>query len=284
MLNGTIIKNTSNLYVVSTEKGEYKCTPRGIFRHKKITPLVGDNVLINPTTKVIEEIKERSFISSRPPVANVGYALIITSFKEPNISLSLLDRLIVIFESKKIKPILCFTKYDLVSNDEKAEFDNLLSYYKKIGYQVFLNTELAEIKKLLSQKTSFVVGQTGAGKSTLLNRLDVSLNLETKPISKALGRGVHTTRHTESFKICDFFLIDTPGFSSIDFVDIKKEEIKNYFIEFKKYTCEYKDCNHDKEVCEVKKAVKNGEILESRYNNYIKFYKEVYESRSKLFK
>ncbi len=281
---GTIIKNISNLYVVSTDKGDYNCTPRGIFRHQKISPLVGDKVKINIDTNIIEEIEPRTVTSVRPPVANVENALIITSFKEPYISLSLLDRLIVIFESKNIKPILCFTKYDLLTEKKKNEYDELLSYYRKIGYEVFLNHQLDDIKSVLSKKMAFVVGQTGAGKSTLLNKLDNDLNIETKPISKALGRGVHTTRHSEAFKIADFFLIDTPGFSSVDFVDLKKEDIKNYFVEFSNYECEYRDCNHDKEVCEIKKAVLNNEILQSRYDNYLKFYKEIHESRSKLYK
>ncbi len=171
---------------------------------------------------------------------------------------------------------------DLLNKKELKTIKSIMKYYKKIGYSVLTNNNLFLLKCLLKGKITFLVGQTGVGKSTLLNKLDKNLNLETKPISMALGRGVHTTRHTEIHKIANFFVADTPGFSSIDFTDIKKEDIKNYFKEFQDVKCEYKDCNHVKENCNLKKEVEKGKILESRYKNYIKFYMEVYENSSKL--
>ncbi len=280
---GIIIKNISNSYVVSTDVGDYTCTPRGIFRHEKISPLVGDDVEIDTNTNTITKISKRSNLSLRPPVANINYALIVTSAKKPNISLSLLDRLIVIYESKNIKPILCFSKLDLLKGKEKKDIQSIMKYYKKIGYEVISNKNLFKLKRLLKNKIAFLVGQTGAGKSTLLNKLDKNLNIETKPISEALGRGVHTTRHSQLYKIGKFYLADTPGFSSIDF-EIKKEDIKKYFIEFKNYKCKFDDCNHFDEECEIKQAVLKNEINKERYNNYLKFYKELNESRSKLYK
>ncbi len=281
---GIIVKNISNSYVVDIGSEFVTCTPRGIFRHEKKVPLVGDNVEVETDTKTITKIFDRSSISSRPAVANINYALVVTSVKKPDISLSLLDRLIVILESKNIKPILCFTKLDLISGKDKKEIKEILKYYKKIGYDVVTNEKMSKLKKVLKNKIAFLVGQTGAGKSTLLNKLDKNLNIETKPISEALGRGVHTTRHTELYKIFNFYIADTPGFSSIDLNDIKKEDLKNYYIEFKNFSCEYKDCNHIKENCEIKKAVDFGKIRKSRYDSYVKFYKELYESRDKLYK
>ncbi len=281
---GVIVKNISNSYVVNTPDGDYTCTPRGIFRLQKITPLVGDNVDIEADTNTITNIYPRSNYCDRPSVANIDYALIVTSVKEPNLSLGLLDRLIVRFESKKIKPIICFTKLDLLTKEELKHVKSIMKYYKNIGYKVVTNKNLLMLKFTLRNKIVFLVGQTGAGKSSLINKLDPNLNLDTSPISKALGRGVHTTRHTELYKISNFYIVDTPGFSAIDITDIKKEDIKKYFKEFDYYNCEYKDCNHDKELCEVKKAVNDNKIMKSRYDSYIKFYKENYESSSKLYK
>ncbi len=281
---GIIVKNISNSYVVNSDNEEFTCTPRGKFRHEKIIPLVGDNVEIDTEGNIITKIFERTSESVRPAVANINYALVITSVKAPDISLSLLDRMIAILESKKIIPILVFTKLDLINGFEKKEIKKIIRYYKNIGYHVLTNQNLFKLKKVMKNKIAFLVGQTGAGKSTLLNKLNNKLNIETKPISKALGRGVHTTRHTELYKINNFFIADTPGFSSIDLIDIKKEDLKKYFIEFDTIDCEYKDCNHDKENCNLKAAVEKGQISKERYENYLKFYKELYESSSKLYK
>lgn len=283
MLKGLITKNISNLYVVSTKEGDFDCNPRGKFRHDKITPLVGDYVLIDKETKTIMEILERENFLERPSVANVKYALIVTSVKEPDLSLSLLDRLITRYESKNITPILIFTKNDLLTKNEKKEIKDIFKYYKKIGYKVCKNTNLFFIRRMLKGKLAFLVGQTGAGKSTLVNKLDKSLNVKTDKISKALGRGKHTTRHTEIYKISEFYLVDTPGFSSMNIDDIKKEELGNTFIEFRNYECKFNDCAHTRN-CEITKAVENKEIRKSRYENYLKFYKEINESSSKFHK
>ncbi len=281
---GIIVKNISNSYFVNADDKEYTCTPRGLFRHEKIIPLVGDNVDIETEGNVITKIHERTSISQRPAVANINYALLITSVKAPDISLSLLDRMIAILESKKIKPIIIFTKLDLLKPNEKKAIKSIMKYYKSIGYKVFTNNNTVRLKIYMKDKLAFLIGQTGAGKSTLLNKLNKNLNIETKPISKALGRGVHTTRHTELYKINNFYVADTPGFSSIDLNDINKEDLKKYFIEFKEIDCKFSDCNHDKEECNVKKYVESGKIKKERYENYLKFYKELNESSSKLYK
>ena len=146
-----------------------------------------------------------------------------------------------------------------------------INYYRKIGYRVY--TDL-KIKEVFKDKITVFVGQSGAGKSTLLNKLDNSLNLQTGEVSKALGRGRHTTRHVELLNLLGGMIADTPGFSKISFVDMNKNDIRDNFIEFNKYrdNCEYQDCMHNLEDnCEIKRQVINGNILESRYNNYIKF-------------
>lgn len=272
---GTIVKNISNSYEVNTPLGNVICTPRGLFRYEKKIPLVGDNVEIDVENKTITKIFDRTNTLHRPQIANIKYALVVTSIKEPNFNSMLLDKLIVSFLSKNVEPILIFTKLDISDKKSLKEFKIIKKYYSNLGYKVLTNKDILKIKKILKNKIAFVAGQTGAGKSTLINKLSKNLDIDTTPISKALGRGVHTTRHTEIYKIGKFFIADTPGFSSIDLLDIKKEDLKKYFVEFEKYPCKFKDCDHLKGECEVLVNVKNGNILESRYTNYLKMYKEL---------
>jgi len=160
---------------------------------------------------------------------------------------------------------------DLLNKKEKKEINNYIKYYKKIGYKVLTNGNLFRIKRSFKNETTVFTGQTGAGKSTLLNKLDKTLNLETNEISKALGRGKHTTRHVELINLYKGKVLDTPGFSSIDLSKYSKEQIRNSFIEFDKYSCPFKDCFHlNEKECVVKKQVDNN-ILRSRYDNYMKF-------------
>ncbi len=267
---GRIIKNISNDYTVLVNDKRVVCKPRGVFRNQNITPLVGDFVKIDENN-IITEIETRKNELIRPPISNIDNALIITSLVSPDLNLNLLDKMINIIEFNNIKPILIFTKIDLL--DDKNKYNDILDYYKKIGYEVYLNTELDSIKNIFKDKFTILTGQTGVGKSTLINKLDSSLKLNTGEISIALGRGRHTTRHCEAFNLYDGFVIDTPGFSSLDFNDMTKEDIRDNFIEFEKYKdkCKYKDCMHIlDDDCEVKKEV-NKNILNSRYENYVKF-------------
>lgn len=283
-MKGQIIKIISNLYFVSVYDKVYECKSRGLFRNKKITPVVGDFCIISDQNYILDILPRKNFLI-RPLVSNIDQGLIVTSLKTPMFSTNLLDKLILIMEINKIEPIICITKEDLISDKEKEEYRNILSYYEKIGYKVYYNTELDELKKIFKDKTTVFTGQTGAGKSTLLNKLNKKLNLETKPISEALNRGVHTTRHTEIYQIKNMYFVDTPGFSSLDLKNITKEELKNTFKEFSNYECDFKDCMHIKEKnCKVLKAVSEGKILPSRYINYTRFLKECHENNSKLYK
>lgn len=178
-------------------------------------------------------------------------------------------------ELHNVEPIICVTKEDLLKVDERCEIDNILFYYQSIGYSVVSNTELDKIKYLLKGKTTVFTGQTGAGKSTLLNRLQPDWNLETGEISLALGRGKHTTRVVELFSLFDGKVMDTPGFSALDFKDFSKKEIRESFIEFSYYSCPFKDCSHvNEKECEVRKAVFANNIMKSRYNDYLNFIGE----------
>ena len=272
MLKGMIVKNISDTYTVKESKNLYECKARGKFRNSGLTPLVGDIVEFDPEQSYILDIMERKNELARPSVSNIDVALIISSVKKPDLSLYLLDKQITSVSLENIEPVLCFTKLDLLSRKELKEVKKIMKYYKKLGYAVFTNWQIKKILKYLKGKTVVLTGQTGAGKSSLLNLISPSLNLKTGEISEALGRGKHTTRHTEFFFVKNILIADTPGFSSLDINKHTKEEIRDTFLEFKKYTCEFKNCMHDKEQnCAVREACEKGEIMKSRYENYCNF-------------
>ncbi len=281
-MQGQIIKIISDLHIVKSNNETYPCKPRGIFRKEHITPLVGDYVLFHKEKKIIEKVLPRRNEFQRPKVSNVDQAFIVTSLIHPDFSLNLLDKLLVLMEIHKVEPIITITKEDLVDKEELIKINEVLDYYKKIGYKVISNKDLDSIKKLISNKTSIFIGQTGAGKSTLLNKLNPGgWNLETGEVSLALGRGKHTTRVVELFDFLEGKVVDTPGFSALDFYKDSKEKIRDAFIEFKKYPCPFKDCSHTKEKeCFVKEQVLANNIMKSRYENYLNFIgeEEKYES------
>lgn len=273
-MEGIITKNISNDYVVSSNNKEYNCKARGKFRNDKIIPLVGDIVSFDEETNYILDIKKRKNFLIRPSVSNIDQALVVTSVKQPNLDTNLLDRLLTIICYNNIEPIICFTKLDLLNEEEKKDIDKYINYYRKIGYMVYTNLELDKIKKLFKDKLTVFTGQSGAGKSTLLNRLDINLELKTDEISLALGRGKHTTRHVELFKMEEGYVVDTPGFSSLDFNGMEKIDIRDNMKEMFDNLdyCKYRDCMHIKEDgCYVRELVEKGEILEDRYNNYKSF-------------
>ena len=271
-MKGQIIKISSDLHFISCENEVYPCKCRGIFRKEHITPVVGDYVLFSKEKSLIEEVLPRKNVFERPKVSNIDQAFLITSLRLPDFSTNLLDKFISLMEMNHVEPIICITKRDLMNQYELNKIDEILSYYKKIGYKVIYNTELDKIKELLRDKTSVFTGQTGAGKSTLLNKLNPDWNLETGEVSLALGRGKHTTRVVELFEISDGKVMDTPGFSSLEFKNYTKEQIRDSFIEFSKYPCPFKDCSHTNEKeCVVKQQVSSNNILESRYLNYLNF-------------
>ena len=272
-MHGTITKLISNDYTVlsQTDNKYYVCKARGKFRNMNISPLVGDEIIFDKEGKVILEVLPRKNELLRPPVANIDQCIIITSLKHPNFDSNLLDKLLTIIEWNNIKPIIVFTKVDLV---DLKEYAKIIDYYKSIGYSVYLNNEIKEIKKIFKNKVSVFAGQSGAGKSTLLNNLNKNLNIKTAEISLALNRGRHTTRHVELLEVSGGLVADTPGFSSLEFTNMTNSDIRDNFIEFNKYRnkCKYRDCMHDKEdSCEIKEQVANGNILKSRYENYLNF-------------
>lgn len=270
-MEGFIIKNISNDYIVKSNKGTYSCKARGKFRNMKLTPLVGDYVSFDENTLYILDIKTRKNSLIRPSVSNIDQALIVSSVKKPDLDTNLLDKLLTIISFNNIEPIICFTKLDLLTKEERAEINIYIDYYKKVGYQVITNENKDNFKALFKDKITVLTGQSGAGKSSLLNLLNPSLELKTDEISLALNRGKHTTRHTELYELYDGYIVDTPGFSQVDFHDMTKLDIRDNMKEM--FTCldecKYRDCMHIKEDgCKVKEMLSIGEILNTRYNNY----------------
>ena len=275
-MEGKIIKIISNDYTVLASNKTYVCKSRGKFRNQNITPLVGDIVCFDEKNNYILEIKKRKNELVRPPVSNIDQAVIITNVK-PTFNTNLLDKLLCIIEYNNIKPIICFTKLDLLNEQELSEIKKYMEYYQKIGYEVYDNREVEKIKKIFKNKITVFTGQSGAGKSTLLNKINENLNLKTDEISIALGRGKHTTRHVELLEIENGLVADTPGFSSIDFIGMTNEDIRDNFIEFNEYKqdCKYRDCMHlNEDECNIKN---NQNICNTRYNiykNFVENYKK----------
>ncbi|MEH6938211.1 ribosome small subunit-dependent GTPase A [Bacillus sp. JJ664] len=286
MPEGKIIKALSGFYYVETDDTIVECRGRGNFRNKKITPLVGDEAVYSIEKSgegYLLEIKDRKNELVRPPIANVDQAILVFSAVEPNFSPNLLDRFLVLIEFNEIKPLIVITKIDLCNETQLQSVLEYVDYYRQIGYEVCLTSSKTEegLEKVLphlADKISVFAGQSGVGKSTLLNAINPELDLKTGIISTHLGRGKHTTRHVELIKIGEGLVADTPGFSSLEFIDIEAEDLSFCFIEMreKSQDCKFRGCTHLKEPkCAVKEAVENGEITTDRYNHYVSFIEEI---------
>lgn len=288
-IKGQIRKAISGFYYVHADGETYQTRGRGNFRNRKITPLVGDQVLFeseNKTDGYLLEVMPRKNQLVRPPVANVDLAVVVTSLVEPNFSYNLLDRFLVTLEYESIEPVIFLTKTDLASNEQ--QIDEIKQTYETIGYPVIVPKypgDTAELIRYFPERLTVFMGQSGAGKSTLLNQISPDLNLETGEISDSLGRGRHTTRHVELLPLYDGLVADTPGFSSIDFLTIETTELPKQFPEFVSASnhCRFRECMHAKEPgCEVKRQVETGEIAQTRYENYLQFLQEV-ENRKPIY-
>ncbi len=282
-LKGIITKGIGGFYYVEVANATYECKARGIFRKKRITPLVGDTVDItvnDNAENTIDLIYDRKNFLNRPPVSNIDNLIIVVATTEPRPNFLVIDKLIAIAEHKNIEPVVVISKTDLASEKEIAEV------YEKSGIKVIsLNSDnsLNDVREIMKGKINAFTGNSGVGKTTLLNRLEPRLQLATGEISDKLGRGRHTTRQAQLFNVCGGYIIDTPGFSSFEFEKngiIKKDELPYCFREFREYlgTCQFTTCAHvNDKGCSICEAVKNGEISEIRHNNYISMYNQAKE-------
>lgn len=273
MNKGTIIKNISNQYKVLLENNEVvSCIAMGKIRLDK-KPLVGDHVLVETFESQygIQKILERKNELVRPAIANVDQALIVMSAVEPDFSCVLVDQLIFLIAVANIEPVLCITKMDLISKDSKIH--EYIEDYQKSGYRVYTSGhefDICELEDCFKGKITVLTGQSGAGKSTLLNRINPEFELQTQKISKALGRGKHTTRHCQLFPIGNGWVADTPGFSKLDFSRVDLMNLKDSIPDFQvEEECRFRDCVHlDEPDCVIKRYVEEGKISRIRYQNY----------------
>lgn len=286
MSKGLVIKSISGEYTVY-DSGEYiVCKPRGLFRHKDETIKVGDKVDYDLETKTIISYEKRVNDLIRPVCANIVKGFVVTSVVEPDLNLNLLDKMICQLEYNNITPIIVFTKIDLLLNSNNKysisveEYQKIKDYYESIGYKIVATDETHLIDKvieLVGEDVCVLTGQSGVGKSTLLNKINGDLNIKTNDISKALGRGKHTTRHIELFPVGKGFLGDSPGFGNLTLESFTELSLSQSFIEFYEHSheCKYTPCYHINEPnCKVKDMVKDGKVLKSRYENYKQFVTE----------
>ena len=285
MIEGIIIKGIGGFYYIKTSDGIVESRARGIFREQGITPLVGDKVKIRISDEdksgYIDEILERKNELVRPAVANVTQAIIVMSIQKPDINTWLLDKFLLMAEHKKLNIIICFNKMDL----SKEKIDELKNIYENAGYQVIVtssidNIGIEELADSLKGNITVFAGPSGVGKSSLLNKINPNFHLETGAISVKSKRGKHTTRSVELMDLDeDSFVLDTPGFSSLDLDFIREPvDVREYFREIKKYgaECRFLSCLHDKEPdCAVKKYVSEGIINKDRYDNYLLLLEEI---------
>lgn len=288
-MQGKIIKGIAGFYYVHVEgQGIYECKAKGIFRKDHKKPLVGDDVdveVLDEEEKLghILEILPRKSALIRPAVANVDQALIIFAIVKPNPNFNLLDRFLIRMERQNLPTIICFNKQDIATPEEK---EVLQKAYETCGYQVLFISALEEegleqVRHILIGKTTTVAGPSGVGKSSLINRLAPKANMETGAISEKIERGKHTTRHSEIIALGEnTYIVDTPGFTSLDISEITKEELGSYYPEFVQYEpyCKFSGCAHISEPsCGVKDAVAEGKISQVRYDNYKVLYQELKE-------
>ncbi len=290
-MQGKIVKGIAGFYYVHVvESGIYECKAKGAFRKEKIKPLVGDNVeidILDEEKKLgnIAQILERKNELIRPAVANIDQALVVFAVTKPKPHFNLLDRFLVMMESKEIPVVLVFNKKDIAEEEEIRELKEI---YSKCGYRIIFTSAKKEenvglVKSVLEGKTSAVAGPSGVGKSSLINLFQTEVEMETGTISEKIERGKHTTRHSELIPVNEnSYIMDTPGFSSLYVNAFEKEELKYYFPEFEPYEgqCKFNGCDHIHEPgCAVKKALEEGKIHKIRYQNYTEMYNELKEKK-----
>ena len=290
-MQGKIIKGIAGFYYVHVAgSGVYECKAKGIFRKDGVKPLVGDDVEMEVTHEKdmegnIMRILPRKNELVRPAVANIDQALVVFAVTKPKPHFNLLDRFLVMMETKEIPAILCFNKADIAGD---AEIAGLKAVYENYGYPLIFTSAKKEenidrLKELLQGKTTAVAGPSGVGKSSLINRLQSGVKMETGSISRKIERGKHTTRHSELIMLGDeSYIMDTPGFSSLYAGNMEKEDLKYCFPEFAPYEgkCRFNGCGHIHEPgCAVKQAADEGKIHRIRYEDYVMMYRELQERK-----
>lgn len=283
-LSGIIIKGVGGFYYVKTADAVLECRAKGIFRKRGITPLAGDRVEVigEEGGYVIADILPRENALARPPVANAGTLILVCSAVDPRPNLRVVDEQTAIAFSAGITPTLALTKTDIAPDDE------FLRIYRRAGFEVIdVRSDegaLKRLRELARGKITVFAGNSGVGKTTLINAIDPTLSLATGITSKKLGRGRHTTRTSELFEFAGGYLVDTPGFSSLDFTEsapIASEDMAACFPDIAAHTdgCAFADCSHTVEKgCAALAALTAGEIEPTRHESYRELYRRAWEA------
>ena len=289
-MQGKIIRGIGGFYYINAGNSIYECKAKGSFRKDGIRPLVGDDCIID----ILDEKNRLANITSilprhseiiRPAVANVDQAMIIFAISRPEPNFNLLDRFIIQISQKDLPCIIVINKMDLADDDQRREIEeaHVACGCRAVFTSVSNREGVEEIRKLIKGKTTTVAGPSGVGKSSMINLLQSAVKMQTGVLSDKIDRGKHTTRHSELIPIDeDTYILDTPGFSSLNLFDVSTDTLKDYYYEFEEYAaeCRFLDCKHISEPdCGVKKAVESGEVSRLRYENYLTLYRECKEKR-----
>ena len=284
MSRGRIEKALSGFYYVNTGGETLQCRARGKFRREGLSPLVGDWVQIRELGNgegFVEVVEERRNQFARPAAANIDQLVILASAAIPVTEPYLIDRIASIAALKGCQVLLCLNKCDLNSADELYDIYSR-SAIPVLRISAVTGQGLDALRAAIRGKLNAFTGNSGVGKSSVLNALLPSLDLPVGEVSKALGRGRHTTRHVELFALGeDTYIIDTPGFSSFDTAEMDlalKQHLPETFPEFAPYVddCRFTGCTHIREKgCRVLQAVKDGLIPASRHRSYVRLFDEL---------
>lgn len=291
MLKGRLIKGIGGFYYVDVGEDIYECRARGIFRKMGITPMVGDYVEMSVLDKnnkigILENISERKTELVRPSVANVDQAVIVFAITQPQPNFILLDKFLILAEKQRLDLVICINKMDLLKDIKERDF--IVESYQNSGYKILFTsyddpTSIDKLREMLLGKVSVFAGPSGVGKSTLLNLIHPGLELKTGKVSSKTSRGKHTTRHVELIPIGkNSWVVDTPGFSSLNIDFIEENELSDLFPEFDSFLnkCMFSSCQHiNEQECGVKDALKSGCISKQRYNSYLQFIEEIKRGR-----
>ncbi len=288
MRDGIIVRALAGFFYVLIDEEIIECKASKKLKGKNKKLIVGDYVEVDVDAAYITKMHPRENELVRPLISNVQNSFLVFSVTEPAMNFGLLDRMISLMEINGLKTTIVFTKCDLMPAEELAELKQVLNYYETIGYKLIyqgMEDNPDEVTSLLANDKYVITGQTGVGKSTLVNKIIPDLNLQTQAISKVLGRGKHTTREVTFYKYQNSYLIDTPGFSSLD-LNFDPEIVKDSFVEFYEHSneCKFNGCFHLSEPkCAIKQLVEEGKILQSRYDNYTKLMEIAKEGKWKKY-
>lgn len=290
-MQGKIIKGIAGFYYVHTgDTGVYECNAKGVFRNRNIKPLVGDDVEIEiisdeEHTGNVTHVLPRKNELIRPAVANIDQALVVFASLSPEPNFNLLSRFLVSMEQNSIDTVICFNKSDQLETDEANKLTDIFAGCGStvITTSVVTGEGIDELKQMLLGRTTALAGPSGVGKSSILNAIFPDANSQTGEISSKINRGRHTTRHTEIFNVSkDTYIMDTPGFTSLECTELEARDLRLYFDEFEPYEgqCRFNGCVHvDEPDCAVKNAVACGRINSIRYDIYIELYNELRNRR-----